>query len=393
VAKGDLQGWHPDPFGLHEARYFSVGNPTKLVRDGHAESYDEPPDPVPAAASVAAVSAPSAETAVSGPSAVTAGMLPQGGPELADATRVLPTGVGDGPTGLYRADPGPLAPRKRRGVEYAFVAAGAIVAVLVFVVLEGGSHPPGIAPAAFVTRAAQHTLAQHTADFMLSSTANVGGQSFAMGGSGQIDLATDAMSFNVGASTATGSITENELQVGGIRYLRITVNGRSLALSGGRQWIEMPYSATPVQSFATSSPESSLALLSQQGARVTPLGSLSIGGQNCNGYAVTPSSQATLAGARQWFAKIGMSTAATNAALQALQNVQPPTITAWFGSQNYLACQVTVSMQFGNPSSSGSGGVQARLTFTHYGVPVEISAPPASDTVSLQQYLHGTTHL
>ena len=38
-----LQGWAPDPFGLHESRYFSDGRPTKLVMDGGVESYDEPP--------------------------------------------------------------------------------------------------------------------------------------------------------------------------------------------------------------------------------------------------------------------------------------------------------------------------------------------------------------
>ena len=48
-----LQGWCTDPWGLHEARYFSAGHPTKLVRDGDRESYEEPPataptaDPVP----------------------------------------------------------------------------------------------------------------------------------------------------------------------------------------------------------------------------------------------------------------------------------------------------------------------------------------------------------
>jgi hypothetical protein len=37
-------GWHSDPFGVHEARYFSAdGQPTKLVRDRGTESYDEPP--------------------------------------------------------------------------------------------------------------------------------------------------------------------------------------------------------------------------------------------------------------------------------------------------------------------------------------------------------------
>jgi phospholipase C len=43
MATGTMQGWFEDPFRLHEARYFSAGRPTKLVRDGDVESYDEPP--------------------------------------------------------------------------------------------------------------------------------------------------------------------------------------------------------------------------------------------------------------------------------------------------------------------------------------------------------------
>ena len=37
------QGWYRDPFGVHENRWFSDGNPTKLVQDGAFEAYDEPP--------------------------------------------------------------------------------------------------------------------------------------------------------------------------------------------------------------------------------------------------------------------------------------------------------------------------------------------------------------
>lgn len=36
----EQQGWHPDPFGRHEARYFSAGSPTYLVRDGYVEGSD-----------------------------------------------------------------------------------------------------------------------------------------------------------------------------------------------------------------------------------------------------------------------------------------------------------------------------------------------------------------
>lgn len=38
------EGWYTDPFDRHEARWMSDGRPTKLVRDGHQESYDEPPE-------------------------------------------------------------------------------------------------------------------------------------------------------------------------------------------------------------------------------------------------------------------------------------------------------------------------------------------------------------
>jgi hypothetical protein len=40
----ERRGWLPDPFGLHEQRYFSLnGKPTRLVRNGGRTSHDEPP--------------------------------------------------------------------------------------------------------------------------------------------------------------------------------------------------------------------------------------------------------------------------------------------------------------------------------------------------------------
>jgi hypothetical protein len=39
----DFEGWFTDPYAVHEARWLSDGRPTKLVRDGAVESYDEPP--------------------------------------------------------------------------------------------------------------------------------------------------------------------------------------------------------------------------------------------------------------------------------------------------------------------------------------------------------------
>lgn len=41
---GELRGWQPDPYGIHELRYFTAnGKPSRLVRDGGGWSRDEPP--------------------------------------------------------------------------------------------------------------------------------------------------------------------------------------------------------------------------------------------------------------------------------------------------------------------------------------------------------------
>lgn len=47
VEQTEEEGWYTDPYGLHEARWMSMGKPTKLVRDGELESYDELPDSAP----------------------------------------------------------------------------------------------------------------------------------------------------------------------------------------------------------------------------------------------------------------------------------------------------------------------------------------------------------
>jgi hypothetical protein len=40
----NAEGWYVDPYGRHEARWFSDGTPTQLVRDGGAEARDPPPN-------------------------------------------------------------------------------------------------------------------------------------------------------------------------------------------------------------------------------------------------------------------------------------------------------------------------------------------------------------
>ncbi len=46
----EQEGWYTDPYARHEARWISGGVPTRLVRDGKVESYDDPPDSPPSQA-------------------------------------------------------------------------------------------------------------------------------------------------------------------------------------------------------------------------------------------------------------------------------------------------------------------------------------------------------
>ena len=222
---------------------------------------------------------------------------------------------------------------------------------------------------------------------------HVDGEDLAFGGNGQVDFDTNVMALNLGASFANGSMTETELLVGGNLYLEVTTDGHNLAaVTGGRHWIEIPFAQLGSQSVTNGSAGTSLSLLRQQGASVTSLGTSAIDGQTCSGYAVTPTRQGMLAGAEAEWAKMGLSEAETNAARQALQSAPVPRITAWFDSQRKLACEVTVNLQIGNPSAAGAEGAQLVMTFTHYGVPVTVSAPAASDTVALQQLMNAASH-
>lgn len=59
----EQEGWYSDPWGHHDARWISRGVPTKLVRDGKLESFDDPPDSPPSQAWVPIEPLPGSPTA------------------------------------------------------------------------------------------------------------------------------------------------------------------------------------------------------------------------------------------------------------------------------------------------------------------------------------------
>jgi hypothetical protein len=347
------------------------------VRDGNVEAYDEPP----------AQEAPPADAAVAASAA--AGTQSAAAPLQPAMTRSHPALPGPGTTPSL----GGPAPRRRTGLVYTTVALVAVVAVVAVVAIAGGpgagSRRPPVDLAAFVMRSAQKTLAQQTADLTVNGTVDVDGDEATLHGSGQADFATNASSINVNTSFSGHTLAESEIETSQHLYLQVTVDGQSMSqLLGGRHWLEIPLAAQPTQIGQQDGAAASLQLLEEQGARVLPMGAQDIGGLTCDEYSVTPTRQAMLAAAQREWVKLGLSRSATAAAQQELNNVSPPTMTIWFDPGSQLACQIDVYLQLSTGASAGSGSgpatdsVQTLVTFTHYGVPVTITPPAQSDTVS-----------
>jgi hypothetical protein len=414
VEQRPLQGWHADPFGLHERRYFSVGNPTKLVRDGDVESYDEPPAQDSAPTDVAALSGavPTEVPAPTGavPTEVPAltGVTPAGGsadtadsaagsaPGEAAASVGEPSTVRPAAAAASRAPqpyPAVLGRRRRPGLAYTAIALlSVVIGVAVYLVMDGrgpNGGPTSVDLAAIVTRSAQRTLGESTADIALSGSVEIAGLQVDLHGNGQLDFATNEWAMTMSWKTKGYTVAENEIVTSHDLYFQASVDGRSLGqYHGGRDWFESPIGSSASLAMPQDNPVSSLQLLEQHGARVVSMGTQNIGGLDCSDYVVTPSSQALVAAAQQEWAKEGLSASETAAEQQQLASSTPPTFTIWVDPQRELLCQFDVYVQLGTETQAGSGSapstdtVQLLMTFTHYGAPVAFAPPPAAETVS-----------
>ena len=388
--KRTLQGWAPDPFGLHESRYFSDGRPTKLVMDGGVESYDEPPsdtfDP-------AALADWPGDSAVGAPPAASGSGPSYNGPDHEDRGFTAAGG------------------RSRRGLYTVGVMIAAAAAAAGLLLVNRSSSQPS--PVAFVTTSLQHMTAVKTADISVSGTIQAAGQSTALNGTGQVNFATSAMTISLSASTGGRTATVlRAVLLNGNFYIAVGQAGSSLRkLTGGREWIELPGSQS--SGSHGSAPIVTPTMLKEPGVTVRALGSRVVDGVNCTGYAVTPSIHTHTMSPIVENTGSGLSTVTVQGSLGGLVK-NPPTITVWIDAQGLvheagfsLQTSITIpanslSLLPGNssntvPASSSSivprGGpnipflVNVTVDFTHLGTPVTITAPPPSDVTSLDTLL------
>jgi hypothetical protein len=273
-------------------------------------------------------------------------------------------------------------------VAIAVLLAATIIGYVLKASQSGSASPqPTTSPAAFVTQSAQHTLAQSTADMTLSGTIRVGSQSVALAGTGQTDFRTGATQMSMGFTWSGQTVAEQVIVVGGNFYLALSINGKSLSQLAGSKadWTELPVAQAGPEDLSGSDQLASLSQLEQQGDTVESLGTKTIDGVPCTGYTVTPSKQAMLAAMRDESARLGLSSAMTSQFSSVIADLSPPTYLVWFDAQGLLR-QLGVNWQMAALDSASTSLV---ASFSHYGSPVNITAPPPSDTSSYSSLMQG----
>jgi hypothetical protein len=230
--------------------------------------------------------------------------------------------------------------------------------------------------AAFVRQASRATLGQKTADLTISGNIRAAGHSVIISGTGQSDLTTHAL--NIAMHIEGHRIALDELSVLGHLYLSINVPGQTMKQATGHEWYELPISIRGVP--GSGDPVQALALATHEGSKVVSLGSKVIDGITTVGYAVTPTRAAMLAQLRNKTVTIPASEQAT--VRHEIETTTPPTYEMWFDRTHDLMRRLSMQMSLPIASAGAGSGGDITFDFTHYGVPVNVKAPSASEVTT-----------
>lgn len=374
------QGWYEDPYGVHQMRYFSAGQPTRLVRDGDRDAYDDPPSTTATVDSGSGQdagfwpaytpTAPTAPTAPIAPAAPTA-------PTATEPPATAPPPVADpGWPQPSLADITP-APRRASGRKPALLVATVLMALLIAgIVLVTTGHGSTADPTRLILAAASTT--EHSSTAHLTSTLSIN----TMG----LPLPPITMS---GASDFAARATEMQLNAGGFSATIRYVNGVEyfqsslIPLPGGAHWVtilpeDLGVSAGRNGALGGGNPADGLQFLGAAAGTPEIIGRDRLGDVGVTDYAVTLDLSSLLATMSQ----AGKNLSPTFArGLEALRNqVDLTRIPAevWLDAQGRVRrFDLTLNLQV---AGTALNEVQS-TTFSDFGAPVHVTAPLSTDTV------------
>jgi len=377
VTSRELQGWYDDPFRLHEARYFSAGKPTKLVKDGDVESYDEPP----------------------GEGVPEYGAAPSSGHAVSEAANRTAANKASDPNALGNDVPAYVRRRPRAGV-YAAVAVVAVAGVVTAAVVAGKPRPA----AAPVTEAMAYTATMNANSADVSSSFSLTDSSHKLdvgaSESGPVSWAADQADLTE-KTTTSGRLFATSRQIidGRKTYSKTSIKGLPASTLTGfpnlAGWTETTWTGTASQDASAilpslflwglsnptgmASPAAMLGLLKAQASSVQNLGGETLDGVNTTHYrALIPLS------------RLGVTTEEEAQAEQMLGS-NSIGIDYWIDSSHLLRQLRLVITERQAPSDTpsspgevsiplGTYPITFSITFglSHYGTPVHVVPPPAA---------------
>lgn len=372
------QGWYEDPFRLHEARYFSAGQPTKLVRDGYVESYDEPPgEGVPGSGAPAT----------------------WGNAAVATLKRAE-TSEAIGPHPLDDDVPAYARRRPRVGVLTTVAAAavaGAAIAALI-IGKSGSATGAAIEAVAYTT-----TMNANSADVDTVYAVTTGNQTFDTTAteSGPVSWSADqgVMAMTTTSRGGQQDLTGQYIFDGRTTYSEISVKGVPADIPGITGWTQTTWTgaSSPDQSILfrllfgdltspaeSSNPASLLGLLNAQASSIQNLGGEVLDGISTTHYrALIPLS------------RLGVSTAEEQQELQQVLGANSIGVDYWIDSTHLLRqlrFAMTIMQTPSTTSSTGEGTVPGlypatisiSLQLSHYGTPVHVVLPPPAQVKTQQ---------
>jgi hypothetical protein len=308
----------------------------------------------------------------------------------------------------------PAGPRSTRSVVGSHrlvvaVAAAAVVAVVAvgaasFAGGTGSVTPspagPGAARGSLAAAASGSAAAGSVALTVSAVETSPGSTTSVVSGTGDVDLATGTGTLTAtvpALASALGAAADSSITVvsdGGSVYLEAPALA---SLAGGKPWFKL--SASSAASMvggsaadslsALSDPRQLLALLGALGSPVTDLGTVQLDGSPATEYTTT----VTAAGLAS-HAGSGAASAGDGDAAKALQQLGIPSVpvSVWVG-QDGMVRQVTLDVDLshatlggvlgGSTSTAAGSSLALTLGLTHYGQPVSVAVPPASQVTDL----------
>ncbi len=234
---------------------------------------------------------------------------------------------------------------------------------------------------ATVLNAVNSSLADKTASISLTMNASDNGTTINAAGTGGIDFTQNALQLDLSMNADGQSLDLQADYLGGTIYESIPQIGE---IAPGKSWVSLDLSSITSAAGTGASgslsiqgnPAEMLRMLSENGNVVEPIGASMVEGVPVQGYSVTISAtkiRSELTKLPAW-----MQSEMSNVGISGMH------YKVYIDGEGQLR-SIAISLQM--TADAKSVILSESLDFSDYGAPVSVSAPPADQTVSLQQLL------